>query len=169
MVRRDSYGQKWLHWMATGICFPSFAFSWNARFHCKAFIILLLPRLLNEMSLSHMPLFLPSHLVLSLFALPSISLPSCVWQIQLIPTAFQPPQWLHGLATQLGAHYLLMHRAKDRQRQSVPFCCVQLASIILSPSLPRHFLSKKRCKVPSSSLSLHPTIHPLHYNILHDA
>lgn len=127
--------KKPFHWTATGTCFPSFAFCWNARFHCNAFIILPLPRPLNEVSLSHIPLFLSSHLVLSLFALPSISLPSCVWQIQLIPTAFQPPQWLHGLAPQLGAHYLLIHRAKDWQRVCAFFVvCSLLPSFYLSPS-----------------------------------
>ena len=84
------------------------------------------------------------------------------------PLILQPLQWLHGLATQLGAHYLLIHRREDRQRQPAPFLCWALsAPIILSLSLslslslpPQHFLSKKGATaLPPLSRSSHHTLH----------
>lgn len=130
------------HWHS----FTSSAFCRNKHSRCNAPAIPPLPFLLNVASLS-LPAFMssPSHLVLSLSVPLSLSLPRCFWQIQFIPSAFQPLQWLHGLATQLGAHYLLIHRLEeDRQRQ--PFFFSSSApspSIILSLSLPGRFLSKR--------------------------
>ena len=71
------------------------------------------------------------------------------------PLILQPLQWLHGLATQLGAHYLLIHRREDRQRQPAPFLCWALsAPIILSLSL-------------SLSLSPPPSTLPVKMSPLH--
>lgn len=89
------------------------------------------PSLTFHLSLTSIPrtfIFSPSRLCVSL----SLSLARYIWQIQSIHTHFQALKWLHGLATQLGAHYLLIHRLEDRQRQSAFLLCSLLPSFYIS-------------------------------------
>lgn len=93
----------------------------------------------------------------------SPSLPRCIRQILLIPTAFQPLQWLHGLATQLGAHYSLIHRLEDRQRLSVPFllCAPRFHHFI---SLSPQALFKQKGAISLPPPPSHSSHHTLRYS-----
>ena len=102
-----------------------------------------------SLSLTCLYVFSRSPCALSVCSTIALSLcPGVFGRYSSFPLILQPLQWLHGLATQLGAHYLLIHRRDDRQRRPAPFLCRALpAPIILSLSLslspPQHFLSKK--------------------------
>lgn len=107
------------------------------------------------------PLYVFSHSPCALYFCSSIALFAPVFLADTVHSHwFQPLQWLHGLATQLGAHYLLIHRLKDRQRQPVPFLSSTpppLPSLYLSLSLffsCGHFLSKRVLFLGLVSLSL---------------
>lgn len=139
--------EKQVHKAATGTCFSSFAFCLKSRFLCNAFIIFAFALSPHSVSISHPFISFLSHLVLLSFC-SSINLFALVRLADTVNShCFSTPTVTPWPGYTIRSS-LLANTQSKRQTKTVwaffLFCCVQLASIILSLPLPRHFLSKKR-------------------------